>query len=52
MSIFLIVDGEEGRWRKTISERLNSEAMDCFWVCVSAGEMVAGTWIMATGLPV
>lgn len=53
MSIFRKVeDGDEGRSRKTISERLNSEAMDCFCICVRGGLRVAGTCIMATGFPV
>lgn len=53
MSIFReVVGGEsgEGRCRKTISERLNSDAMDCFWACVKV--MEEGTWTTATGLPV
>ena len=54
MSIFLSVGAvpSSGRCRKTISERLNSEAIDCFCAFVRLGEMEAGTWTMATGFPV
>lgn len=53
MSIFLS-DGlsPSGRWRNTVSDKLNSEAMDCFWVWVRDVDRVDGTRIMARGLPV
>lgn len=54
MSIFLS-DGlvpSSGRWRNTVSDKLNSEAMDCFWVWVREIDRVEGTRIMARELPV
>lgn len=44
--------GSVGRCRKTISERLNSEAIDCFCVCVRVFLADAGTGMIATGFPV
>jgi hypothetical protein len=40
-----------GRWRKTVSERLNSAEMACFCDCVRDSDSDAGTWTMATGFP-
>lgn len=36
---------------KTISERLNSIAMDCFCACVSWDLNPEGTWTIAKGFP-
>ena len=52
MSMWRSVEGEAGSCRKTISERLNSEAMDCFCCWVSESLASAGTEMMATGFPV
>ena len=41
----------EGRCKKTISERLNSVAMACFWACVRADFKEAGTCTTARGFP-
>ena len=53
ISIGIIVgsSGLEG-WRKTVSERLNSLAMACFWVWVRVGEVEEGMRTIARGLPV
>ena len=51
MSMEMVVEGVDCSCRKTISERLNSLAMDCFWDWVRVVDSSAGTRIMATGLP-
>ena len=41
----------EARWRKMISERLNSAAIFCFLVCVRRASEGAETEMTARGLP-
>lgn len=46
----------DAAWRKTVSERLNSRAMSCFWACVRGVEVVVvvvegGRRTIARGFP-
>lgn len=51
MSYSARVSSGETSWRKTVSERLNSAAMACFWASVRATFKDRGTLTTARGFP-
>lgn len=52
MSTIRSEEGEsDAEWIKTVSERLNSRAMSCFWACERMESRAAGRKTMARGFP-